>query len=772
MERKKDFRIFADTGRGFEETAYEDEGEILLPDGTQNIRLEFSEGNRILNLKKVQGYCGFWYDMAFQTDGFRLGRNLFLLQKDGSAVTGEDFRFQTTKVRIEAELTVVTAESAERIAHDISRLQEDRDTLERKWKYQIQVYDAKVEDVKRLEQDKVELNRTINELREEIEFWRSAYHQMEGSLSWRITGPIRSANASVKKLREQGPLKQMKKDYLQKLREESGEKTGARFTLISDVSALSDEELFAFAERIRRQSFPNTELVISGGGKTAQWLSGIDPDIRAAEPGLKSQIAAASGQLIGFMRPQDILSEDALRRCAEMLAETGADLVYTDSDFFTEDIKDADEPWFKPDFSPDYLRSRNYIRGFFAAKRELFTQIDLADEALTGAHAYGLILRLSELASAPGAGGIAHVPEKLYFAKREHLQGVQVSAENDASLRALSEHLARCALSGTPEVLDKQKGLYRIRYELREKPLISILIPNKDHAEDLRRCIDSILRLSTYRNLEIVVVENNSAKKETFDFYEELQNGYADRFSKIATEDGGKTLVDAADAGESIEIRVIQWKQGFNFSAINNFGVPETRGEYLLLLNNDIEVITPDWIEEMLMYAQREDVGAVGAKLYYTDDTVQHAGVIIGLGGVAAHSHLSFPKNAPGYMDRLAVVQNLSAVTAACLLMRRSVYEEIGGMDTGYEVAFNDADFCMRIRAKGYLVVFTPFAELYHDESKSRGIEDTPEKAERFESEVQRFKAEWGELLDRGDPYYNPNLTTDEENFAIKESLP
>ena len=224
-----------------------------------------------------------------------------------------------------------------------------------------------------------------------------------------------------------------------------------------------------------------------------------------------------------------------------------------------------------------------------------------------------------------------------------------------------------------------------------------------------------------------------------------------------------------ATVSREIPIRVIQWKESFHFSAINNFGVPETRGEYLLLLNNDIEVITPRWMEEMLMFAQREDVGAVGAKLYYPDDTVQHAGVIIGLGGVAAHSHLAFPKAAHGYMNRLRVAQNLSAVTAACLLMRRSVYEEIGGMDMGYQVAFNDADFCMRIRSKGYLIVFTPFAELIHDESKSRGIEDTPEKAERFESEVQRFKAEWKKELANGDPYYNIHLTTREENFAVED---
>ena len=744
--------------------------ELDLPEELENVRLILDEGCQILHFKQVQGFCGFWYDLSFRTDAFRLGHNLFLVKDSGASVTGEDFRFHTTRIRLCLEAVPLSEEAAEALLHDCRRLSDDRDTLEKKWKYQIQVYDDKVQEVVQLEKDKVALNETIEELREEVAFWRDHYRQMEGSLSWRVTEPIRSMSAAAKRLKNRGPLSEMQKDYLEKKRQraescgvpttgsgsDGAATTGStpKVSICADVHGLSDADLFAFVNGLWAQTYPNLELVLNGDAPVLTWLAKHDPDIRPA------QQQAAAGDYIGFLDPGDSLTADAIARCVSALTENKKDLLYTDSAL-------GDDPLFKPDFSPDYLRSFNYIRGFVLAKKELLSRLDVEETALGGTCRYGLILRLTELAE--DGNGIFHLPEKLFTETKKELPGVLVAQENEASLSALRAHLARKGLAGEPELIDKKHGLFRIRYALTEKPLISILIPNKDHAADLRRCIDSILRLSTYRNIEIVVIENNSAKKETFDLYRELTDHYAANFSGIVTEDGGRTLMDSAAPAEEIDIRVEQWTKGFNFSEINNFGVPKTKGEYLLLLNNDIEVRTPDWIEEMLMFAQRPDVGAVGAKLLYPDGTVQHAGVIIGLGGVAAHSHLSFPKDADGYMHRLKVAQNLSAVTAACLLMRKSIYEEIGGMDPLYQVAFNDADFCMRIRAKGYRIVFTPFAELMHDESKSRGIEDTPEKAERFESEVMRFKAEWPKILAEGDPYYNPNLTTREENFAVKD---
>lgn len=741
--------------------------ETLLPEGTESLAVGLKRTPCILNIREAKGWCGFWYDLAFETDGYRLGHNLFLMENEGEDLRAEDFRYQTTKFLLEYECIPITTESSEKLSHDLKRLFLERDELKSKWKYQTQVYDEKVEDVLRLEKDKVELNEAIEELRQEVSFWREKYHEMEGSLSWKMTAPVRSMNASVKKLKENSPIRKEKTAFLQSLSErvKNAEKEALRFSLLIDVSELPDAELFPLIYRLREQTFCNFELILAGGAKLAGWIADKDPDIRVIT---KYDIAgfaeAATGDYLAVFHPKDRLEKETLSECVKKLLETGADFLYTDSDAFGSGAP-KEARFFKPDFSPDFLRSCNYIRGFFTARKELFQKIGDGEREYGGQGCYGLILSLTELAEK--GKGIAHLPEILYHENLEERPGVILEAENDASLRALGEHLERVGLPGIPETVDKKKGYYHIHYELLDQPLISILIPNKDHAEDLRRCIDSILRLSTYRNIEIIVAENNSAKKETFDFYKELENGYSERFSRIVTEDGGRTLMDTE--AEQIPIRVVRWQEGFNFSAINNFAVPETKGTYLLLLNNDIEVITPNWIEEMLMYAERSDVGAVGAKLYYMDNTVQHAGVIIGLGGVAAHSHLNFSKEAEGYMGRLRVVQNLSAVTAACLLMRKSVYEEIGGMNPNYEVAFNDADFCMRIRAKGYLIVFTPFAELHHDESKSRGTEDTPEKAERFESEVQRFKAEWPEILKNGDPYYNPHLTTDREDFAIKE---
>ena len=790
--------------------------ELDIPEGTENVRLVFEEGCQILHFREVQGFCGFWYDLSFRTDAFRLGHNLFLLQAPGASIMGEDFRFHTTKLKLSLEAVPLSEEATEALLHDCRRLSDDRDTLEKKWKYQIQVYDDKVQEVVQLEKDKVALNETIEELRQEVDFWRDHYRQMEASLSWRVTEPIRSMSAAAKRLKNRGPLAEMQKEYLEKKRQRaaaikagSSDGTGAgsrasgtssdngapvtlpKVSLLADVQGLGDVDLFAFLNGVWTQTYPNLELVLSGDSPVLAWLEKQDPEIRlAAGPADKSgrqkpqtqesqtqeqpqapqsqdihsRIAAAAGDWIGFLNPGDSLRPDAVARCISVITEQKKDLLYTDSALNTPE---GEEPLFKPDFSPDYLRSCNYIRGFVLAGKQLFTKVDFTTDDLGGACRYGLLLRLTELAEE--GNGIIHLPEKLFTEQKKELPGVFVAQENEASLAALRGHLARKGLAGEPELIDKKHGLFHIRYDLTERPLISILIPNKDHAEDLRRCIDSILRLSTYRNIEIVVVENNSAKKETFDLYRELTDHYASRFLAIVTEDGGRTLENSTEKAEEIEIRVEQWTKGFNFSEINNFGVPKTKGEYLLLLNNDIEVITPDWIEEMLMFAQRQDVGAVGAKLLYPDDTIQHAGVIIGLGGVAAHSHLSFEKDAEGYMHRLKVAQNLSAVTAACLLMRKSIYEEIGGMDPLYRVAFNDADFCMRIRTKGYRIVFTPFAVLRHDESKSRGIEDTPEKAERFESEITHFKEKWPEILAAGDPYYNPNLTTREENFAVKE---
>jgi GT2 family glycosyltransferase len=272
--------------------------------------------------------------------------------------------------------------------------------------------------------------------------------------------------------------------------------------------------------------------------------------------------------------------------------------------------------------------------------------------------------------------------------------------------------------------------------------MISIIIPNKDNNEELQRCVASILEKSSYKNFEILILENNSQEAATFSVYKELQ--------------------------KSQKVQVIEYtQQPFNFSSINNFGAHHANGSILLFMNNDMEVINSDWLEHMLEYVIRPEVGVVGAKLYYLDDTIQHGGVIIGIRGIAGHAHKYAPRTSSGYFNRLMLLQNLSAVTAACLMIRRKVFEGIGGFDSNFRLAFGDIDFCMKVRENGYLVVWTPYSELYHYESLTRGFEDTEEKRNRFANEVALFRQKWSAALERGDDYYNPNLTLSTENFGI-----
>lgn len=453
-------------------------------------------------------------------------------------------------------------------------------------------------------------------------------------------------------------------------------------------------------------------------------------------------IEMATGEYIALFDHDDLLHPAALFEMMNAICDKDADFIYTDENTFQNTPSDAYCPHFKADFAPDTLRSYNYICHFTAFSRGLLEKAGGGFRSeFDGSQDYDMILRLTEQAK-----HIVHIPKILYY-WRSHANSVasDISAKPYtmvAAKRALKEHLERVGLKG--EVLDSSiPSTYRIAYEIKGSPLISILIPTKDHITDLRKCIDSIREKSTYHNWEIVVIENNSTEKETFDYYSELERDK--------------------------RIQVVTWTGEFNYSAINNFGAQKANGEYILLLNNDVEIITPDWLEQMLMFAQRRDVGAVGAMLYYPDDTVQHAGVILGIGGVAGHAHKYFPRNSYGYMSRMTIAQNYSCVTAACVMIRRSVWEEIKGLDETFKVAFNDVDMCMRIRKAGYLLVWTPYAELYHYESKSRGVEDTPEKKRRFEGEVLRFQARWAAELKSGDPYYNPNLSLVREDFSLKE---
>lgn len=463
--------------------------------------------------------------------------------------------------------------------------------------------------------------------------------------------------------------------------------------------------------------------------------SGISENTNAA-------LNIAQGEYIMLSDHDDILERDALFEIVKVLnEEPAADVVYTDEDKVTANGKKYFDPYFKPDFNIDLLRSTNYICHIFVAKRQLIEEVGFFSKEFDGAQDYDMILRCCEKASK-----ICHIPKILYHwrAHEQSTAGNQSSKEYAiaAGRKALEGHYRRLGLEAEIEYT----GLFiifRTKFKIKGFPKVSIIILSKDHVEDLNRCVESIEQKSTWRNYEIIIAENNSEKPETFEYYRMIQEKYAN-------------------------IRVIRWKDEFNYSAINNFGAAHAEGDYYILLNNDTEVITPDWIEQMLGYCQRDDVGIVGAKLYYPEGTVQHAGAVIGLGGFAGHVLMNESRDADGYFGRLKTVQDISAVTAACLMIKKECYLQVGGMDEQLKVALNDMDLCLKVREAGKLVVFNPWVELYHYESKSRGLEDTPEKHERFKTEIKRFRDRWKDVLEKGDPYYNPNLTLERGDFGLR----
>ena len=454
----------------------------------------------------------------------------------------------------------------------------------------------------------------------------------------------------------------------------------------------------------------------------------------------------ATGNYIALFDHDDVLHPSVLYEYMKAICEKGADYIYCDETTFkgNKTIDDMITLHFKPDFAPDNLRANNYICHFSAFDRKLLEGTELFRSQFDGSQDHDMILRLTSRAKC-----VVHVPKLLYY-WRSHAGSVasDINAKSyaiEAAKGAVAAHLTEQGYKNFEISSTKAfETIFRIKYEILGNPKVSIVIPNKDHIEDLKRCITSIVEKSTYDNYEIVIVENNSVTEEIFEYYKKLE--------------------------ENPAIRVITYEGDFNYSKINNLGVSQTTGNYVLLLNNDTQVITLDWMEELLMYAQRKDVGAVGAKLYYEDNTIQHAGVVLGLGAhrTAGHSHYRVSYNNLGYMGRLCYAQNVMAVTGACLMMRKSLFEQLGGLDESFAVSLNDVDLCIRAWKAGYVNVFTPFAELYHYESVSRGLDDRGEKAQRYNRESEAFRAKWKDLLEQGDPYYNPNFSLDRSDFALK----
>ncbi|MCI8615031.1 MAG: glycosyltransferase [Lachnospiraceae bacterium] len=453
----------------------------------------------------------------------------------------------------------------------------------------------------------------------------------------------------------------------------------------------------------------------------------------------------ATGEYIGLFDHDDILHPNVLYEYVKVINEKEADYIYCDETTFKSgDINKMLTMHFKPDYAIDNLRANNYICHFSVFARELLDGTELFRSRFDGSQDHDMILRLTDRAK-----HVVHVPKLLYY-WRSHPDSVASNIEAkpyaiESARGAVADHLRRHGFEHFQITSTRAfETIFKIRYQIIGSPKISILIANKDHVPDLKRCVTSILEKSTYENFEILVIENNSVESETFACYRELT--------------------------ENDKVKVVNYEGTFNYSSVNNFGAAEAAGEYLLLLNNDTQVITVNWMEEMLMYAQRKDVGAVGAKLYYGDKTIQHAGVVLGLGAhrTAGHSHYGQHRDNLGYMGRLCYAQNVSAVTGACLLVKKALFEEVGGLDESFVVSLNDVDFCLKLREKGYLNVFTPFAELYHFESMSRGLDDDGERAQRYNRESERFREKWKEVLAGGDPYYNPNFSLDRSDFALK----
>jgi len=451
--------------------------------------------------------------------------------------------------------------------------------------------------------------------------------------------------------------------------------------------------------------------------------------------------AMTKGEFVGLLDHDDLLAPNALYEIVKILQDhPQADALYTDEDKVTTELDEHFQPHLKPDFNLDLLRSNNYICHFFVVRKSIVEKAGGFRKEFDGAQDYDFIFRCTE-----NAGEVLHVPEILYHWRTHKASTADNPASKmyafEAGKRAIEAHLERTGTEG--EVSHTQDlGFYRVKYPVQGKPLVSVIIPNKDEKETLQTCLEMLEKNTGYQNFEIIIVENNSTTDEIFRYYKELSGNR--------------------------KIHLLRWGKEFNYSAINNFATAHAKGEYLLFLNNDVKSINPDWLEEMLGVCQRPEVGGVGAKLIYPDNTIQHAGCVIGMGGIAGHMFVDMPADRTGYLHKASLLQDMSAVTAACLLMKKEVFEQAGGFTEELAVAFNDVDLCLKVRKNGYLIVYDPYAKLYHMESKTRGAEDSKEKVRRFQTEIEYMRCHWIDILKNGDPCYNKNLSLTKWNYSLK----
>ena len=577
-----------------------------------------------------------------------------------------------------------------------------------------------------------------------------------------------------------------------------------KFTYAPKISVVvpmynTDEKFFQdLIESLNNQTYANWELCLADGSpkknenleKYYEKNKKIKYNFLGKNEGISENtneaIKMATGDYVGFLDHDDILSEEALFQVVKVInQDLKTDFIYTDEDKIDENYERF-EPYFKPDYSPETLECNNYITHFVVVKKEIIEKIGKLNSEFNGAQDFDFVLRATKVANK-----IIHISKVLYH-WRVHKNSTAYIADTknyafEAGKKVIEADLKREGKSATVEFGQEVPGIYKIKYEVIGNPKVSILIPNKDNIKLLKKCITSILKFTTYENYEINIIENNSEKKETFKYYEELVknskikilnfnkhtvfdiNGEKSLENKTLNKDLEKNNIEKNIENIETKENELQKVSEFNYSALINFGVKNVDAEFVLQLNNDTKLITKDWLEIFIGYAQNSEIGAVGARLYYEDKTIQHAGIIVGVSGIAGNALVNLPYGKHAYFGREAATRNVLAVTGACLFARRSLYYEVGFMDEKeFKVAFNDVDFCLKLYENGYRNVYNPYIELIHYESKSRGYEISEEKEERFEKEANNFKRKWSKYI-KYDPYYNKNLSRKTVNYDIVE---
>lgn len=523
------------------------------------------------------------------------------------------------------------------------------------------------------------------------------------------------------------------------------------------VPMYNTDEIFfkELVESLEKQTYSNWELCLADGSeekkenlkKYYEGKENIKYKLLNSNKGISENtneaIKLATGDFIGFLDHDDLLSQDCLYEVAKTINKIkNVDFIYTDEDKIDEQ-GERFEPYFKPDFSPETLECNNYITHFVVVKKDLLKKVGNLNSKFNGAQDFDFVLRATEKANK-----VCHISKVLYHWRVHKSSTANVADAKpyayEAGIRVIEEHLKRAGKKAKVEYGQDVPGIYKVNFEVKGNPKVSILIPNKDNINLLKSCIESILKLTTYENFEITIIENNSTEPETFEYYKEIS--------------------------QNTKIKILEYNinKEFNYSSLINFGVQNSDGDFILQLNNDTKLLTKDWLELFIGYAQNKEIGAIGARLYYEDKTIQHAGIAIGLSGIAGNLLVNLPYGKHAYFGREAAIRNVSAVTGACLFCRRELYEEVCFMDEiDFKVAFNDVDFCLKLLEKGYRNIYNPYIELIHYESKTRGYEYTKEQEERFNKESNNFKEKWKKFIEKGDPYYNKNFSLDSCNFDI-----